>query len=287
MKQSSEIAQPSEQALDLPAAHVATQNTSVLGLWSRSVAPMRSDQLYAVLFELRIEFVAGVGFIADQSSRLLSKKRLLKGSLDKGDFMRRSTFCVNGDRKTIAVRHCHDLGPLATLGFANTRAPFFAAAKVASMKHSDRSSLPRLRRSSASASKTTRSVPVCTQAWKRLWHVWYGGYRSGRSAHGAPVRITQSTPLSTARVSQSCSQRVSIVANRTCLDDAVAFGVERYGADGRPVACVTGPARGVALTRLGVQGMPGRQNYVIVAFVTLSCGLTIYSTERGRNEAAR
>src|SRR3990172_7916279 len=192
MKQSSEVAEPSEQALDLPAAHIATQNTSILSFRAHSVAPMRSDQLYTLLLKFRIKLVAVISLIPDQPSRPLAKKRLLKGSLDKGDFMRRSTFCVNGDRKTIAVRHCHDLGPLATFGFANTRAPFFAAAKVASMKHSDRSSLPRLRRSSASASRTTRSVPVCTHAWKRLWQVWYGGYRSGRSEIG---RAHLSTPL--------------------------------------------------------------------------------------------
>ena len=174
MKQSAEITQPREQALDLPAAHVATQNAPVLGLGRLAIAAVRSNQFNALLLKHHIEFVAVIGFIADQPSRSLSKKRLLKGSLDKGDFMRRSTFCVNGDRKTIAVRHCHDLGPLATLGFANTSAPFFAATKVASMKHSDRSSLPRLRRSSASASKTTRSVPARTHAWKRLWQVWYG-----------------------------------------------------------------------------------------------------------------
>jgi len=45
--------------------------------------------------------------------------------LDKGnDFLRRSAFCLNGDMKTIAVRHCHDLGPLAAFGFANTSALF-------------------------------------------------------------------------------------------------------------------------------------------------------------------
>ncbi len=47
MKQSSEVTQPSEQALDLPAPHVATQSTPVLSLGSSSIAPMRSDQFNA------------------------------------------------------------------------------------------------------------------------------------------------------------------------------------------------------------------------------------------------
>ena len=99
---------------------------------------MWGDQFDALVLKLRVEFVAVVGFIADQPSWLLCNKRSLKGSLDKGDFMRRSTFCVNGDRKTIAVRHCHDIGPFAALGFANTSAPLFAAAKVASMRRDPR-----------------------------------------------------------------------------------------------------------------------------------------------------
>ncbi len=53
------------------------------------------------------------------------------------------------------------------------------------------------------------------------------------------------------------------------LDDAVAFGVESHGADGRPVASLAGPARWVSFTGLGVQRMSGGQNRVIVACVSL------------------
>jgi len=41
--------------------------------------------------------------------------------------------------------------------------------------------------------------------WKRRWQVLLGGYRSGRSLQGAPVRNIQRMPLSTAR--QSCGSR--------------------------------------------------------------------------------
>ena len=69
---------------------------------------------------------------------------------------------------------------------------------------------------------------------------------------------------------QSWSQRLNNVANRTGPDDAVAFGIKRHAADGRPVAGVAGPTRGVEFASLGVQGMSGSQDCVIAPFMALS-----------------
>jgi hypothetical protein len=113
--------------------------------------------------------------------------------------MRRSTGDANGDRKTMAVGHCHDLRPFATPGGADSGAPFFAPLNEPSMYASETSMPPRLLKSSASNSSAVRSLPSRTQFCNRRWQVWYGGYRSGRSFHGAPVRRIQSTPLSTSR----------------------------------------------------------------------------------------
>jgi hypothetical protein len=108
---------------------------------------------------------------------------------------------VYGDRKTMAVCHSHDLRTFAPLGLSHAEPPFFATTKVPSMKHSDRSSLPRLRKSSAKVSSTDFNVPDSTHSWNRRWQVWYEGKRPGRSAQGAPVRRIQKMPLSTARSS--------------------------------------------------------------------------------------
>src|SRR5574340_1510663 len=54
------------------------------------------------------------------------------------------------------------------------------------------------------------------------------------------------------------------------LYDGVTFGVERHGADGRPVARVAGPARRGKFARLDVQGMSCSQNCEIVPCVALS-----------------
>ncbi len=101
------------------------------------------------------------------------------------------------DRNTSAVCHCHELRTFAPLGLAHSSAPFFADTKVASTKHSLKSSLPRHRRSSANASSSRRSTPARTHSWKRRWHVWYGGKRAGKSRQRAPERNIHKMPFNT------------------------------------------------------------------------------------------
>jgi hypothetical protein len=81
--------------------------------------------------------------------------------------MRRSRRRVNGDRKTKAVCHRHELRTFAPLGLSHPAAPFLATTNVPSMKHSDRSRSPRTLRSAAIASSTLRSVPSRTHCWKQ------------------------------------------------------------------------------------------------------------------------
>lgn len=60
-----------------------------------------------------------------------------------------------------------------------------------------------------------------------------------------------------------------MVVSRTRVDDAVAFGDERDGTDGRPVSGVAGPARRIEFAGLDAQRMSGRQNRVILACMAL------------------
>src|SRR5260370_5481374 len=121
---------------------------------------------------------------------------MLDGGFDEFGFMGRSACNPHGDRKTTAVRDCHDLGPFAAACWTNCTAPFFALLKEAAMKVSDKSNCPPASRSSASMRKTWTSVPSRTQRWKRRWQVWYVGNLSlGRSpqwAPGAPIHTTHS-----------------------------------------------------------------------------------------------
>jgi hypothetical protein len=109
---------------------------------------------------------------------------------------------VDGERKTRAVCHCHELRALAPLGLSHVEAPFLAATNVPSIKHSLRSSSPRVRRSSAKTSSTSLSAPDLTHCWNLRWQVWYGGNLSGKSFHRAPLLSIQKIPSITSRVSR-------------------------------------------------------------------------------------
>src|SRR5215469_18580110 len=113
---------------------------------------MGRDQFDAVaLAQALIQRITVVGLVADQSRRRGLAEAGLESSFDQSAFMRRSARNPGGERKTMAVGNCHDLGPLSAARWTNTTAPFFALLKEASMKASSRSRAPRASRSSAKA----------------------------------------------------------------------------------------------------------------------------------------
>jgi hypothetical protein len=85
-----------------------------------------------------------------------------------------------------------------------------ATMNVPSIKHSDRSNSPRVRRSSAKVSRIRTSLPSLTHCWNLRWQVWYGGNLSGRSHQRAPERRIHSTPFNTSRSGRRGLPRVWI-----------------------------------------------------------------------------
>lgn len=207
-----EILQPRKKAFDLPAPFVTPQFSPVLRVLFLAIRFMRRNHFGFKLGELFVERVGVVSFIADQLSRSLVGKTRTESLFDKSDFMRRSRFRVDGERKTKTVCHCHELRTFAPLGFSNSEAPFLATTKVPSIKHSVKSRPPRECKSSAKASSTRLSVPSLLHCWKRRWQVWYGGNLPGKSHHRAPDRSIQSTPFITSRSSRRGRPRVWIVS---------------------------------------------------------------------------
>jgi len=204
--QPTEVVKSSELPFDLPATSVPTQRTTVLGGGPVSTPSMGSDQLnVAFSGQPRIQRVAVIGLVSHHPLGQFVQNTRIQRRLDPRYFMRARAADVHGERKTMSVCKAHDFGAFAPLGLAHTIAPFFAGAKVPSMKPSLRSMPPRSRRSSASAVRILANTPEWLHAWKHRWHVLLGGYRSGRSAHGAPVRRIQRIPLSTSR--RSCGGR--------------------------------------------------------------------------------
>ena len=197
--QAAEVEQPGKEPFHFPSSDVTAQWSSVLGSHA-TVAFVWCNHLCSVLLqECFIKPVAVVGFVADQSYWNLRHYAFVQCFLHLFHFSRRSAFCPQGERKTMAVCNAHDLGALASLGLPNLSPPFLAGTKVPSTKHSLTSSPPASLRCSASTTSSFSITPERTQFWKRRCAVWYGPYRDGRSLQGAPVRKIHSAPLNTTR----------------------------------------------------------------------------------------
>jgi len=166
------VMKPGEQALHFPATPVAAQNAAVLRGSCNAHEFVGRDELHAVSFvDALVQWIAVVGAVADHSFGGFDEESLVERGFDELCFMRRSAGHVHGERKTMAVCDCHDFAAFAAFCRADTRAPFFAPLKLASMKDSLRSSFPRSRKSSASFCSKRVSSPLRCQCWKRRWQV--------------------------------------------------------------------------------------------------------------------
>lgn len=206
------VLQPGKQALDFPASFVASQFAPILRRWLPAVAFVRRNQFNPQCFKFGIQGIRIIRSIANQALRTFVGKTFDESFSYERNFMRRRRRCVDGERKTSAVCHCHELRTLAPLGRADFAAPFLATINVPSIKHSERSSLPRVRKSSAKVSSTRASRPSLTHCWKRRWQVWYDTNLAGRSHQRAPERKIHSTPLRTSRSVRRGRPRVWMLA---------------------------------------------------------------------------
>jgi hypothetical protein len=162
------VMKPGEQTFHFPPTPVAAQNTPVLRRGCDAHEFVGRDELHAVSFvNALVQGIAVVSAVADHSFRGFGKESLVECSFNEFCFMRRSAGHVHGERKTMAVCDCHDFAAFAALCRADTRAPFFAPLKLASMKDSLRSSFPRSRKSSASFCSKRVSNPLRCQDWNR------------------------------------------------------------------------------------------------------------------------
>lgn len=196
--QSPEVEQPGKQPLDFPSPHVATQRPAVLRLASLG-SVWRNHLCAVVLHQALIQLVAIIRLVADQPLRHLRHDSLLQRFFHQLHFSWRSTFCPQGDRKTMAVCNAHDLGALAAFSLPDQSPPFLAGTNVPSTKHSFKSRPPASFRCSASRSNIFSITPERTQFWNRRCTVWCGPYRGGKSCQGAPVLKIHSAPSNALR----------------------------------------------------------------------------------------
>jgi hypothetical protein len=108
---------------------------------------------------------------------------------------------VVSQRKTLAVDHHHPLRPLTPLGFADSRAPFLAGAKLPSRNASLHCNCGRSFNSARKARQTASQTPCSSQRCSRRQQVDGEGNSSGKSCHRAPLRNIHKIPSSTGRSS--------------------------------------------------------------------------------------
>lgn len=191
------IAKPSDRTLDLPAAFVASEGSSILHGMA-AVLSMRCHQLNASLFKFLAKFIRIIRFITNQTlwfftqliNRFINDLYLMWTGRGKG----------HSQRNTLAISHHHELGPLAPLGFSDFWAPFFAETKLPSIKHSAQLTRPFLSSSLMKVRQIFNQMPCSSRIFKRLQQVLGLGYFSGKSFHRAPVRRIQRMPSRTKRL---------------------------------------------------------------------------------------
>ena len=197
--QATKIEEPGKKPFNFPAPNKPAQGTSVLSFYP-AVFFVGSNHFDAIfLHQLRIQSVAVVSFVANHSLWHIGYEAFLQCWLDQFYFSRRSAFCPQGQRKTMAVCNTHDLGALAAFGFPNQSPPFLAGTNVPSTKHSFKSNPPASLRCWARVTRSFSMTPERTQFWNRRCAVWCGPYRGGKSCQGAPVLRIHKTPLITWR----------------------------------------------------------------------------------------
>ena len=206
--QPTEVAEPCEGAFHCPPPPVSPERPAVLRGWLPPVLAMRSDQLDAAPGQLLAQRITVVASVRNQAFRLLPRTTgamatpyadRLERRLDELDLRRGRRVKVVSQRNTRAVDHHHPLRPLAPLGFADSAAPFFAAAKLPSKKASLQFNCWRSFNSPRKVRQIWSQMPCSSQSRSRRQQVDGDGNSSGMSCQRAPLRRIHKMPSSTLR----------------------------------------------------------------------------------------
>jgi hypothetical protein len=205
--QSSKGSEPGEGSLDYISSPVAIPESVVLSIHVSMILPVRRKKVDASLSEAFSVGIAVVCLVSDHSrrSRFGSAGSFFRDFdvcddlLQEPDLSGRGRVGMASQRNTLAIDHHQVLRSLASLGFSDGRAPFFAGMNVASTKDSSQSRIPSASNSDRKARHMSLRTPASCQSLNRRQQVEGLGYSSGRSRHLAPVLRTQRIPSKHAR----------------------------------------------------------------------------------------
>ena len=207
--QSTAVAKPCKCAFYLPSPFVATQFATIMIFASLVVASIGTDQFDATTSQTFSKRIAVISPVRNESFRIFPWPAAsfsrdgdsVQSCGDQLHFRWGRRVQVVSKRNTLAVDHHHPLRAFALAGLADTEPPFFAGAKLPSMKASDQSNWPRSSNSARKARQAFNQTSCSSQSRSRRQQVEGLGYVLGKSAHGAPVRSIQRIPSKTLRLS--------------------------------------------------------------------------------------
>ena len=203
------VSDPGECSFDDPASSIPSQLAAILHFRFLPIFSMWADQINLALFQFLSEWITIVSTIGNQALGAgLRPARSIARHFDLGHHPVNKGYFVRGcrgngasQRNTFAVDHHHPLRSFAPFGFSNPKAPFFAGAKLPSMKASSQSNKDFSSRSAKNLRQTSSQTPSSSHSRKRRQHVEGLGYLLGRSFQRAPVRRIQRIPSNTSRLS--------------------------------------------------------------------------------------
>jgi hypothetical protein len=217
-QQSAELSEPGVGALDDPTPLVTSQLSAIFEPPVFVVPPIRRNQFDTSPLPSLSQRIGIVAAIGNHPFRVLP--RPTRGPRDadfgmrgvrKRNFCRRGTFQPNSQRNTLTVSQYHPLRALATLGFTNCFAPFFAGAKLPSKKASSHLNKPSASRAPSKVRHAYSQTPRSSHCRNRRQQIEGDGYSSGRRRHAAPVCRTHRMPSRHARFDAQRRPRLSLL----------------------------------------------------------------------------
>ena len=203
------VSDPGEHSFDDPAFPIPSQLATILHLRFLPILSMCADHTNLALFQFLSEWITIESPISNQAfwaglrpARFIARHfDLGQYPINKGHFVRGCRGNGASQRNNFAIDYHHPLRYFAPFGFSNPKAPFFAGAKLPSMKASSQSNKAFSSRSAKNLCRTSSQTPSPSRSRKRRQHVEGLGYLLGRSFQRAPVHRIQRIPSNTSRLS--------------------------------------------------------------------------------------
>jgi hypothetical protein len=207
--QSFESADPTYGPFNCPSFSILSLDLTILHFVIGSIFLVWDQQSDPSFFQSRTERMAVIRLVGDKflrsrpgtSSTWPGDANLIQGCFSEPNLSRRGRVDQASQRYTLCIDHHHPLRSLTPLGFSDSRAPFFAGAKLPSMNASSQSNNSCWSSSDRKALHISLNTSCSCHSCNLLQQVDGDGYRSGKSFHLAPERAIHKIPSKTMRSS--------------------------------------------------------------------------------------